>query len=269
VLAIDLGLNNLFATSDGDLEGVGYLKQLMRLDYELQRIIKGLQQAGITRYGQCRRYRALVKKIRGFIKTTVDTALKRIMTRRKPRIVIVEALSFKNSNLSKRMNRLLHSFGKGFFEKGLTKYEQELGLEVIKVPAAYTSQMCGGCSYVSPNNRAGNVFQCKVCGKKRHADVHAAQNLLKRFQQGDVLHDMKYLSHTAWWSVLFNKHLDTINRLPLSRSCIIGCARSVWSFLAKKRISDAEYVLTNRNMSLYEAILFKRFEQAKNASSTT
>jgi transposase len=52
---------------------------------------------------------------------------------------------------------------------------------VEKVPAAYTSQACNKCHVVSPSNRKGNVFQCKVCSARSPANVNAAKNLVKRF----------------------------------------------------------------------------------------
>jgi hypothetical protein len=261
VLAIDLGLNNLLATSDGDLEGIGYLKKLRQYDYELQRIMKGLQKAGIKRYGACRRYRHIVQKIRGYIATLVNTAMKRLMARRQPKVVIVEALSFRGSNLSRRMNRLLHFFGQGAFNKALTKYEEELGIIVEKVPAAYTSQACHSCSFASPKNRNGNVFQCKVCGKKAHADVNAAKNLVKRFHQCHVKPALTRVPHTQWWLVLFEQHVQTINQLPLSSTRIIECARLVRTNVSAKQINPLLHLLTNRKSSAYQVQLLKIIEQ--------
>jgi transposase len=284
VLAIDLGLNNLLATSDGDIEGADYLKKLRQYDYELQRIMKGLQKAGIKRYGACRRYQHIAQKIRGYIATLVNTAMKRLMDRRQPKVVIVEALSFRGSNLSRRMNRLLHFFGQGAFNKTLTKYEEERGIIVEKVPAAYTSQACRSCSFVSPKNRNGNVFQCKVCGKKAHADVNAAKNLVKRFHQchakpaltrlnsvsGETLKEAASLypptegsrvPHTQWWSVLFEQHVRIINQLPLSSTRIIECARLVRTNVSAKQINPLLHLLTNRKSSAYQVQLLKIIEQ--------
>jgi hypothetical protein len=284
VLAIDLGLNNFLATSDGDIEGIGYLKKLRQYDYELQRIMKGLQKAGIKRYGACRRYRHMVQKVRGYIATLVNTAMKRLMDRRQPKVVIVEALSFRGSNLSRRMNRLLHFFGQGAFNKALSKYEEERGIIVEKVPATYTSQACHSCSFVSPSNRKGNVFQCKVCGKKAHADVNAAKNLVKRFHQCHVKPALRHLPsvsgetlqeaaplylptarsrvpHTQWWSVLFEQHVQTINQLPLSSTRIIECARLVRTNVSAKQINPLLHLLTNRKSSSYQVQLLKIFAQ--------
>ena len=269
VLAMDLGMNNLIATSDGDIEGVHFLSKLKRYDFDLQRIIKGLQQAGIVRYGQCKRYRKKLQQLRGFIKTTVDTAVKRIILRRKPALLLTESLSFKNSALSKRMNRLLHHFGQGQFEKALRKYEEEQQFKIEKIPAAYTSQGCPSCFFVSPKNRKGNQFQCLVCGRKRHADVNAAQHLLKRFQQGDLLTRMKYQPHTQWWSVLFRQHVETINSLPFSNTRVIGCAKSAISHLPLVKQQQLKAWLTHRNLSRYETALFNEMEKQAATVSTT
>ena len=52
------------------------------------------------------------------------------------------------------------------------------GGEVIKVPAAYTSQRCSCCGHVSPDNRNKKAFLCGACGHAEDADLNAAKNIL-------------------------------------------------------------------------------------------
>ena len=166
VLALDLGMNNLIATSDGDIEGVHFLSRLKRYDFDLQQIIKACNKRALCGTDNASAIVKSLQQLRGFIKTTVDTAVKRVILRRKPALLLTESLSFRNSALSKRMNRLLHHFGQGQFEKALRKYEEEQQFKREKIPAAYTSQGCPSCFFVSPKNRKGNQFQCLVCGRK-------------------------------------------------------------------------------------------------------
>ena len=49
---------------------------------------------------------------------------------------------------------------------------------VVKVPAAYTSQRCGGCGHTESGNRRERQFKCKSCGLKMHADHNAALNIM-------------------------------------------------------------------------------------------
>ena len=51
-------------------------------------------------------------------------------------------------------------------------------MEVVKVPAAFTSQCCHECGYIAPENRESQaVFRCKCCGHTANADVNAAKNI--------------------------------------------------------------------------------------------
>jgi putative transposase len=52
------------------------------------------------------------------------------------------------------------------------------GGQVIKVPAAYTSQKCSVCGHIHPDNRNGDKFKCLDCGHVDHADINAAKNIL-------------------------------------------------------------------------------------------
>ena len=52
------------------------------------------------------------------------------------------------------------------------------GGQLIKVPAAYTSQRCAACGHTHSDNRKGETFKCLACGHTDHADVNAAKNIL-------------------------------------------------------------------------------------------
>jgi len=185
VLAIDLGLRNLMATSEGDVYGRGFLDELRRRDDQLMALQKGLQGAGIVRLAQCRRYQAFVERMRGWLKTTVQTALARCLALHRPAKVVVEDLLFAGQPglLSRRMNRLLRRFGQRYFLQTLKERAEEFGFELEHVNPAYSSQTCSGCGFVHRGNRDGDHFHCLSCGRRAHADVNAAQNLTRRSGQ--------------------------------------------------------------------------------------
>ncbi len=55
------------------------------------------------------------------------------------------------------------------------------GGRLVVVPAAYTSQTCHKCGYVTKENRESQaVFHCVKCGYEANADVNAAENILDR-----------------------------------------------------------------------------------------
>ncbi|GAT02559.1 IS891/IS1136/IS1341 family transposase [Mycolicibacterium fortuitum subsp. acetamidolyticum] len=72
--------------------------------------------------------------------------------------------------------------GKGWyrFEQALTSVSRYTGTQVIKVPAAFTSQRCSACGHVDPKSRESQaVFRCTTCSTAaQHADVNAAKNVL-------------------------------------------------------------------------------------------
>jgi putative transposase len=185
VLGIDLGLRTLMSTSEGDLYGQGFLTRLQHFDAQIQRIQKGLQGAGELKLNQCRRYRVVVQRLRGWLKTQVQTHLNRLLDVRRPAKVVVEDLAFAGEPglLSRRMNRLLRRFGQGTFLTSLNTLSADFGFEVEAVNPAYTSQTCAACGFVHSDNRKGDTFECISCGHRAHADVNAAKNLCRRSEQ--------------------------------------------------------------------------------------
>jgi putative transposase len=54
----------------------------------------------------------------------------------------------------------------------------ERGGQLLKVPAAYTSQTCSTCGHRDRASRRGTIFACTACGWTGHADSNAALNIL-------------------------------------------------------------------------------------------
>ncbi len=50
--------------------------------------------------------------------------------------------------------------------------------QLLKVPAAYTSQRCSCCGFTDAGNRRKERFTCLACGYSAHADAQAAINIL-------------------------------------------------------------------------------------------
>jgi putative transposase len=55
-----------------------------------------------------------------------------------------------------------------------------LGIVVVYVDPAYTSQGCSRCGYTDRKNRYGLQFHCKACGLRLHADLNGARNVRLR-----------------------------------------------------------------------------------------
>ncbi|MBL3752915.1 zinc ribbon domain-containing protein [Mycobacteroides abscessus] len=194
-VGLDWGMATLFATSDGTLHGRGFLERLRRYDQRLQPLIAALHRNRV-KLCDSRRYRELVRDIRGFVTNEVNRCLNRILDPNKGGAgdvarVVVEKLDFrglaKTGRLSKRLRRLLTVAGRATVTRKLEALRDDLGFEIEQQPAAYSSQECTGCGYTHPSNRRDQArFRCRFCGKTVHADIDGARTLLRRSQTGGL-----------------------------------------------------------------------------------
>jgi putative transposase len=180
VLARDFGLSTLFATSEGQWLGQGWLKRLRRDDALLTMIAASQQRAGKTPRDS-RRYRAVVEDVRGFLRTEVGRVLNRLVEQGRPKELVLERLDFRNPDLSRRLNAILRNCGRSIIHAKLADLEQRFGITSTEVNPAYSSQSCNACGYVDKRNRRSQSrFQCLWCGHTKHADLNAAPNIGER-----------------------------------------------------------------------------------------
>lgn len=185
VLCLDLGLSTLLATDDGELHGRGWMDQLLVLDRQLTGIARHRQRLGLKVSGSAR-YRAAVQQLRGWLKTEINRILNKLVARKRPEVIAIEALNFRSSRLSRRLNRLIQNFGQGVLTEKLASLEAEYGIVTERRFAAYSSQECHRCHYIDPRNRVSqSQFQCKFCGLQQYADIQAARTLRGRRSAAD------------------------------------------------------------------------------------
>jgi putative transposase len=113
-LGIDFGLATLIATSEGTMFGVGLIADLRRIDMQIVGIARHRARSG----GNARdsqRYRKLATRVRGMLKTRINTALNRIVQLHAPGALEVERLDFHLPGLSRRMNRLVTNCSRAVF----------------------------------------------------------------------------------------------------------------------------------------------------------
>jgi transposase len=205
-LAFDIGLSTLFATSDGELLGQHWLDKLLQYDKKMTTLLADRQyiysktkeknkrrQKQVDFTVRSPRYDALIRQIRGFIKTEINRTLNHYFEHKCMSLlgkgfllktVIVESLHFNNPNLSKKLNRMIKNFGLKLFKDKLDVLSKQYSFEVVEVNPAYSSKQCLKCDYVDARNRVKQkVFNCLCCGFTMNADIKAAKVLLKRFQQ--------------------------------------------------------------------------------------
>jgi putative transposase len=127
------------------------------------------------------RYWATVQQLRGSLKTEINRILNRLVARRRPEVIAIEALDFRSPRLSRRLNRLIQHFGQGVLTEKLKALEVQFGIVTERREAAYSSQERHRCHYINPRNRVSqSQFRCKFCGLQQHADIQAARTLRDR-----------------------------------------------------------------------------------------
>ncbi len=183
-LGIDFGLATLVATSEGTMFGRGLMADLVRIDRQLVAIARHRSRSG-DRPRNSARYRSLVTRLRGTLKTRINAALNRIVKLHAPAELVVERLDFRSPDLSARMNRLVQNCGRAVFRQKLTDLKDEFGIVASEVACAYSSQECCKCHYVDRANRRSQAeFHCRFCGSAMHADVNGARVVAQRRSLG-------------------------------------------------------------------------------------
>jgi len=205
ILAIDIGLNPLFATDKGDLFGRYFKDYLIQLDAKITKRMQYLQKNDIKPLKD-KKYKELVQKFRDFLKSEINRIFNRIIDLYKPKVIVLEKLDFRSPELSKRLNRLISNFGKRYINEKIERLKQFYGIEVIFINPAYTSQECSSCGYIDKENRKDtHIFECKVCGNKINAQVNGARNISNRSSLGKIT---PYASKKQVLQILVKQYLE-------------------------------------------------------------
>ena len=176
VLGLDFGLKCLFASSEGDLVGRGFMDKIRSLARRADAEAAQMQTMK-RKPKESALYCKLVRRLRAMIDCEVNRALNHMVQLHRPRVLAVEKLDFRGVRLGRRMNRLLTNCGRGAVARKLAEFEARLGIVVHQVDPAYTSQTCSSCGYVASTNRKDQTFRCRFCGTRMHADVNGARNI--------------------------------------------------------------------------------------------
>ena len=175
VLGVDLGENNLAATSSGKLFGGGKLRH----ERDCALALRGRLQSNGSKSAQ-----QLLKKISGkearhvshvnhvvskaIIKEALDTGCDTIA---------MESLTNirRRIRAGKRVRSRLHRWAWAQLQEFVQYKAQAVGLKVVFVNPAYTSQMCAECGQIG--SRQKHRLVCKICGIQRHSDLNASCNI--------------------------------------------------------------------------------------------
>jgi putative transposase len=199
-VGVDRGVVVAVATSAGDLldrvfTTPGEQRRALRLQRKLSRASKGSANRNKTREAlgkmrareRRRRQDFCVKTAHQLAHDNAFVALENLSVRNMTRHAQpipdpAEPSQYlpNGASAKSRLNRAILSKGWGRFEVALKSASRYSGTQVVKVPAAFTSQRCSACGHVDPKSRESqSVFRCTHCLRPaEHADVNAAKNIL-------------------------------------------------------------------------------------------
>jgi putative transposase len=198
-VGVDRGVVVAVATSAGELLDQVFVtaaekRRAVRLQRKLSRAAKQSANRNkiVRRYGElrareARRRQDFCVKVAGQLAeknavVVLETLSTKSMTRRAKPVADLNnpGRYLPNGAAGKSgLNRAILSKGWYRFEVALMSVSRYSGTEVVKVPAAFTSQRCSVCGQVDPKSRESQaVFRCTHCAHTGHADVNAAKNIL-------------------------------------------------------------------------------------------
>lgn len=126
-------------------------------------------------------------KVEEHMKNYVNRWIRQFIKEQKPTKVVLEDLTrdFKGKqNHTKKYNRKMSRWIKGYIQQRLEYICSLYGIEVISVNPAYTSQECSCCHNLGSRNF--KKFSCKHCGAEMDADINAAKNILSRYKDEKI-----------------------------------------------------------------------------------
>jgi putative transposase len=211
VLPLGFGLRTLFATPDGGRFGRTFIDQLSVYDEIITGLARERQKQGLR--VRSKRYDHWVMKLQAYVENEIKRVINRLVELYKPKKVVVEHLDFRNPHLSRRMNRLVSNCGRRMVREKLQALNEQFGIEIQEINAAYTSKECSECHYVAKNNRPEQaVFDCKMCGRHLHADVNSSRNHAARSSDEDV--GSTYVSRQKVLQRLTERFVSQLERGP-------------------------------------------------------
>ena len=175
VLGVDLGINNIAATSDGVIYSG---KKLNNIRIRYQKLREKLQ----TRHSKSavRLLKKRKRKESNFVRDTNHVISKQIVRKAKgtaSAIALENLKGIRQSGTVRRKDRFKHQTWSFFQLKQFITYKAKLaGVTVIGVNPAYTSQRCFACGLIRKANRQGPSYKCR-CGYENNSDVNGALNI--------------------------------------------------------------------------------------------
>jgi len=179
VIALDRGISNLLADSEGNLTANPKhydraLDRLARAQRTICRKKKGSKNREKAMLRVMRLHRKVRRKREHFLHCLSSTIAK------SNGVVVIEKLQVANMVRGRPLARSIAGAGWSMLAEMLRYKLAWSGGSLVEVPAHYSSQTCSACGVVDAASRRGGRFACTSCGHTDHADLNAAKVLKHR-----------------------------------------------------------------------------------------
>jgi len=177
VMGVDVGENNLAATSTGKVWGGGALRHRRDCYLALRRRLQsnGSQSAKQKLRQVSGKERRRVTHMNHETSKAIVTEARRIGA---SKIAMEDLTNIRDRiRAGKRMRARLHRWAFRQLQSFIEYKAKAAGIAVEYVNPAYTSQTCSCCGTLG--QRVKHRFVCQQCGLRAHADVNASRNLAR------------------------------------------------------------------------------------------
>src|SRR5208282_5601394 len=180
-VGIDRGLYNIVSLSDGQR----YKANEVRSKKRQFLFVKRQLQAKGTKSAK-RKLRQRSGKEKRFSLDVNHCISKWIVNMPYDLFVLENLKGIRKKNKGRKLNGWLSNWTFFQLEQFIKYKAEELGKQVVKVDAHYTSQKCSACPTWDPDainksNRNKSRFECSKCGHAEHADINASKNILAKY----------------------------------------------------------------------------------------
>ncbi len=177
-LGVDVGIVNIATTSDGDRMSGARLNRYRKRQQRIRKRLQAKKTSSARRLLKKRR-----RKEARFAADVNHQISKRIVAEaeRTGRGIAIEGLRGIRAVSYDVYKRQLHSWAFARLGQFLAYKAQRVGVVLVQVDPAYTSQQCHRCGWIDKKNRRSQAsFICGRCGFVGHADHNAAHNIAAR-----------------------------------------------------------------------------------------
>jgi len=182
VVGIDVGINSLIATSDGELvENPKWYRDGQVKLRILQRTVSRRKKGGSNRKKAVHALQVHHEHIANQRKDFLKKLANELVVNND--LIAIEDLQITNMVKNHNLSKSILDGGWGYFAKRLSDKAAEAGREVVRVNPAYTSKTCSGCGAIFEDlDLSVRWVECE-CGVSMNRDVNASINILKRALQ--------------------------------------------------------------------------------------